>query len=194
MSTSDYLRQVTLGSVEQRPDIKLISYQRSWVSDYQNEADKIRAALGNRVLRLEHVGSTSVPGLTAKPIIDILLVVADSADEEQYVPALEQQGYYLRIREPDWHHHRMLRHRQTAVHLHVFSRGCSEARQMLNFRDWLRLNTADRQLYQATKADLATRDWATMQAYADAKGPVVTAIKQRANQYFKQHATSRGNK
>ena len=91
-----------------------------------------------RVLRLEHVGSTSIPGLAAKPIIDIVLVVADSADEAAYVPALEAAGYVLRIREPGWFEHRVLNGPDTKVNLHVFSDGCPEIGRMLAFRDRLR--------------------------------------------------------
>ena len=72
-------------------------------------------------MRIEHVGSTSVPGLPAKPIIDILLVVADSAKETEYVTALEGAGYKLRVREPGWYEHRMFKRPENDVNLHVFS-------------------------------------------------------------------------
>jgi GrpB-like predicted nucleotidyltransferase (UPF0157 family) len=140
----------------------------------------VRAALGDRVLLLEHVGSTSVPGLAAKPRIDMLLVVADSTDEAAYVPALEAAGYVLHIREPDWYEHRMFKGPDTAVNLHVFSPGCPEIERMLLFRDWLRGNASDRRLYERTKRELARREWAYGQHYADAKAPVVEEIIARA--------------
>jgi hypothetical protein len=65
--------------------------------------------LGCQALQIEHIGSTAVPSLAAKPIIDILLVVADSSDEPAYVAILEFAGYFLRIREPNWHEHRMFK-------------------------------------------------------------------------------------
>jgi GrpB-like predicted nucleotidyltransferase (UPF0157 family) len=129
---------------------------------------------------LEHAGSTSVPGLAAKPIIDMLLVVADSADEPAYVPAMESTGYVLRIREPEWHQHRLFKGPDTNINLHVFSYGCPEIDRMLMFRDWLRSNDADRELYERTKRELAKQTWKYVQNYADAKTSVVEEIIARA--------------
>lgn len=112
-----------------------MNYDDDWPRLFEREAERIRGALGNHALQIEHVGSTSVPGLAAKPVIDIVLVVADSADESAYVPDLEVAGYVLRIREPDWFEHRLLKGPDTNVNLHVFSRGCSEVQVMLDFRD-----------------------------------------------------------
>ncbi len=97
---------------------------------------RIRGALGERALRVEHAGSTAVPGLAAKPVIDIVLAVADSAAETEYARDLETAGYALTIREPEWLEHRMFT--MPGVNLHVFSDGCSEIGRMLAFRDWLR--------------------------------------------------------
>ena len=121
-----------------------------------------------------------MPGLAAKPIIDIVLVVADTTDEEAYVPALEAAGYVLRIREPDWYEHRMFRERETNVNLHVFSAGCEEIDRMLVFRNWLRENASDRELYERTKRELAEEKWKFGQNYADAKTAVVEEIVARA--------------
>jgi GrpB-like predicted nucleotidyltransferase (UPF0157 family) len=76
--------------------------------------------LGWRVLQLEHVGSTSVPGLAAKPVIGIDLTVADPGREQDYVPALEAARFQLLIREPWWYGHLMLRADQPPCNLHVF--------------------------------------------------------------------------
>jgi GrpB-like predicted nucleotidyltransferase (UPF0157 family) len=129
---------------------------------------------------LEHVGSTSVPGLAAKPRIDVVLAVTDSADEATYVPRLEAAGYVLRIREPAWYEHRVLRGPDTDVNVHVFSEGCPEIDRMLLFRDHLRSHDADRALYERTKHELAVRRWRYVQHYADAKGAVVEEILDRA--------------
>ena len=160
--------------------ISIADYDPTWPRLYEIEASKIHAALGERVLLLEHVGSTSVPKLAAKPLLDILLVVADTTDEAAYVPALEAQGYALLIREPDWHEHRMLKGLTPAVNLHVFNPGCVEIRRMRLMRDWLRANPADRALYERTKRGLARREWKYTQNYADAKSDVVEAILARA--------------
>jgi GrpB-like predicted nucleotidyltransferase (UPF0157 family) len=133
--------------------------------------------LGGGVLRLEHVGSTSVPGLVAKPIIDILLVIADPANEAAYVPALERAGYVLRIREPDWYQHRMLKRVEPAVHLHVFGPGGrEEIDRMIRLRDRLRSDPGDRERYAQTKIGLAARTWRHVQFYADAKTDVINDV------------------
>jgi GrpB-like predicted nucleotidyltransferase (UPF0157 family) len=179
--TEQQLRDVTIGEpAHLSGPVELVDYDPAWPQLFALEADRIRAALGDRVLLLEHVGSTSVPGLAAKPWIDMVLIVADSADEPAYVPALEAAGYVLRIREPDWYEHRMFRRSDPGVHLHVFSPHCSEVERMLLFRDHLRRNESDRRLYERTKRELARREWAYVQNYADAKASVVEEIIARA--------------
>ena len=130
--------------------------------------------------RLEHAGCTSVPGLAAKPIIDIVLAVPDSAVEVAYVPDMEAAGYVLTIREPDWFEHRVFKGPDTNINLHTFSEGCSEIDKMLGFRDRLRTHDEDRDLYERTKRDLAAREWRYVQHYADAKTEVVEGIIARA--------------
>jgi GrpB-like predicted nucleotidyltransferase (UPF0157 family) len=160
--------------------IVIADYEPAWPALFEREASRIRAALGDRVQLLEHAGSTSVPGLAAKPRIDIVLAVPDSADEPSYVPALETAGYVLRIREPDWYEHRVFKGPDSDVNLHVFTAGCPEITRMLLFRDWLRANESDRQLYEGVKRDLAQRQWKYTQNYADAKTEVVEEILARA--------------
>ncbi|HEV7129055.1 MAG TPA: GrpB family protein [Ktedonobacterales bacterium] len=160
--------------------IHLAEYDPQWPTLFAREAARINAALGERVRLLEHVGSTSVPGLAAKPRIDVLLVVPDSADEPAYVPAMEAAGYVLHVREPNWYEHRMFNRPDRAVNLHVFSPGCVEIERMLGFRDWLRTHPADRALYERTKRELAARTWKYTQNYADAKAAVVEEILARA--------------
>ncbi|MFD1394357.1 GrpB family protein [Kroppenstedtia eburnea] len=161
--------------------ITLVEYDPRWPELFDREADRVRSILGNKALRVEHVGSTSVPGLCAKPIIDMLLVVADSADEPSYVPALEAAGYTLRIREPEWFEHRMFKGPDIDINLHVFSAGMSEIERMLRFRDWLRANDTDRDNYARAKRSLAQRVWRHVQHYADAKTSIIQEIMDRAN-------------
>jgi GrpB-like predicted nucleotidyltransferase (UPF0157 family) len=181
-TSEDQLRACTVG--ELRPlssRIRIVDHDPTWPQLYEREADRIRAALGGKVLRIEHVGSTSVPELAAKPIIDILLVVPDSADEGAYVPFLERAGYSLRIREPNWHDHRMLKGPDTDINVHVFSEGCPEVDRHLIFRDRLRSDRSDRELYERVKRDLAQQDWKYVQNYADAKTAVINEILLRAS-------------
>lgn len=180
--SDEYIQKVTVGEMKpHNAPITLIEYDPCWPELFDQEANRIRSALGDRVLQLEHVGSTSVPGLCAKPIIDILLVVENTSDEKSYVPDLETAGYILRIREPDWFEHRMFKGPDTNINLHVFSEGTSEIKLMLRFRDWLRANDTDRENYARVKRDLAQYVWRNVQNYADAKTSIVKEIMERAN-------------
>jgi GrpB-like predicted nucleotidyltransferase (UPF0157 family) len=178
----EYLDQITGGNVQllMRP-IEIAEYDPEWPRLYAREEERIRSTLGDRVLRIEHAGSTSVPGLPAKPLVDIVLEVPDSSDEPSYVPDLEAAGYRVVIREPEWYEHRVFKGPDTSVNLHVFSEGCPEIDRMLRFRDRLRNNPADRELYERTKRDLATKKWEYVQDYADAKTAVVEEIVARSD-------------
>ena len=160
--------------------IHLAPYNAEWPAWYEREAARIRTALGDRVRLLEHAGSTSVPGLSAKPVIDIVLAVADSGDEAAYIPDMVGAGYKLTIREPDWFEHRLFKGPDTNINVHTFTEGSPEIRRMLAFRDRLRSHPEELAAYEAAKQDLAGRTWAFVQDYADAKGAVVEGIIARA--------------
>ena len=179
--TEEQIRAAHVGDVtplDRR--VLMVDYDPRWVELFEREAARIGAVLSERALRIEHVGSTSVPGLPAKPVIDIVLVVRDSADEIAYAPVLTEAGYRLRVREPDWYQHRMFKGPDTDINLHTFSAACPEVDRMLLFRDWLRVSPADRQLYARTKSDLARREWRFVQNYADAKTAAIDGILARA--------------
>ena len=180
--TEEQIRAYTIGEPEPLAGrVLIVAYDPQWPELFKREAERIRAALGDRALRIEHTGSTAVQGLAAKPIIDVLLVVSDSGVEGAYVPALEAAGYVLRIREANWFEHRMFKGPDTEINLHVFSLGCPEINRMLMFRDWLRSNDADRDLYARTKLALAESEWKYVQNYADAKTGIIKEIMARAS-------------
>ena len=180
--TEDQIVRSTVGALQPlNGTIYLASYDPAWPVLFSRLEQQIREALSDGVLLLEHVGSTSVPGLSAKPVIDMVLTVADSSQEAAYVKPFEEKGFMLRIREPDWHEHRLLKPPEINGNLHVFSDGCEEIERMLLFRDWLRNHADDRLLYEKTKRDLATRTWKYTQNYADAKTEVVHEIMRRAH-------------
>jgi GrpB-like predicted nucleotidyltransferase (UPF0157 family) len=131
--------------------VVVVPYDPQWPHRYDTLAEQIRRALGATVLDVEHVGSTSVPGLAAKDIIDIDLTVADPRDESAYIPALEQLGYVHTIREPSFHEHRCLRLSEPVVNLHVFGPDCPETIRLRMFRDWLRTHADDRARYEDAK-------------------------------------------
>jgi GrpB-like predicted nucleotidyltransferase (UPF0157 family) len=179
--TDDEIEAVWVGRApELNSTVTLAEYDPDWPALYEREAARVRDVLGEQVVLLEHVGSTSVPGLCAKPIIDILLVVPDSDDELAYVPALENAGYRLVIREPDWERHRAFKGPDTNINLHVYSPDTREIERYLTFRDRLRASDTDRDLYARTKRELAARTWKYIQNYADAKTDVVEQIMSRA--------------
>ena len=180
-ATEEQLVAVTVGRLTPLDKtIDLEPYNPEWPSMYLKLEGQIRDALGSKALMIEHVGSTSVPGLSAKPVIDVVLAVSHSADESSYVPSLERLGYVLRIREPDWFEHRLLKTSIFEGNIHVFSQACEEIGRMLTFRDWLRANNEDMKLYERTKQELAARRWKYVQNYADAKSDVVREILERA--------------
>jgi GrpB-like predicted nucleotidyltransferase (UPF0157 family) len=162
-----YLDRVLVGGRERR-DIVIADYDPAWPERFAAERERIAAALGDRALRIEHIGSTSVPGLAAKPIVDVLVEVAtlDGID-------LEPAGYVLRVREQG---HRMFRTPELDVHVHVWPSGSPSIASHLAFRDRLRASPEDRAAYESLKRELATRDWPDVNHYAEAKGDLIRAI------------------
>lgn len=173
------LDAVLIGGREMRP-IVIVDYDNKWPDRFEELALQVKNALGNGALSVEHIGSTAVPGLAAKPIVDMLLVVHDVTDEGAYVTPLEQKGFVLRVREP---RHRMLRTIEKDVHIHVFEPESQEIRDYLDLRNWLRINEADRDLYTATKKKLAQQRWSDMNYYSDAKSSIVQQILGRARDW-----------
>jgi len=156
--------------------VHISEYDAKWPYLFKRESEKVRAALGDRVLLFEHVGSTAVPGMAAKPCVDLLLVVADPADEPAYLADLEAAGYSMVIREPDWYEHRVLKGPDINLNLHVFGEGCPEVERMRLFRDHLIADADARERYTAVKRELAERTWSRIQDYADAKTAIVQQI------------------
>jgi GrpB-like predicted nucleotidyltransferase (UPF0157 family) len=136
--------------------IEVTDPDTAWPRQYDCLVGRIRQALGWRALRLEHVGSTSVPGLAAKPVIDIDLTVADPDREQDYVPALEAVGFRLLIREPWWYRHRALFADEPRCNLHIFGFESPEPVRHQIFRDWLRGNPTDRDRYAVVKRQAAS--------------------------------------
>ncbi|WP_327002997.1 GrpB family protein [Dactylosporangium sp. NBC_01737] len=164
-----------VGEVPQRwQSIVVEEYDPAWAGRF----DAARSALVEAVdvVDIEHVGSTAVPGLAAKPVIDIDLTVADSADETSYVPALLRLGYRLVLREPWWHGHRMLVSAEEDVHLHVWPPGAPEPVRHRLFRDRLRTHPEDLELYAQAKRRLARDTVDRPGDYSLAKNDVIDAI------------------
>jgi GrpB-like predicted nucleotidyltransferase (UPF0157 family) len=169
------------GQRQEPYEIRLLEHDPAWADEARRVAAHVRALLGDRALEVHHVGSTSVTGLPAKPILDLDLVVADAADEPAYVPDLVAGGFVHRIREPWWHEHRLLVwHGSTPrTTLHVFGPDCPEVVRLLMFLDRLREHEDVRERYAAAKREAAAATNAaggTGMDYNRVKEPVVRAL------------------
>jgi len=173
------LDAVLVGGRERRA-IVLAAPDPTWPVTFERHRVVIGRALGAGARRIDHVGSTSVPGLAAKPIVDIQVTVDDPDDEPAFGPALERAGYEPRVREP---RHRMFRTPARDVHVHVWAAGSDDERRHVLFRDWLRVDAADRTRYEDAKRALAGRRWRDMNYYAEAKAPVISEIMERAESW-----------
>jgi GrpB-like predicted nucleotidyltransferase (UPF0157 family) len=179
VSTPEELDAAWVGGPPPPAPVVIVDYDPGWPDLFAREQIRLCDLLGHSVVAIEHVGSTSVPGLAAKPVVDIDLIVPDSSDEEAYLPRLVAAGYRLTVREPNWHEHRMFKGSDTNINLHVFSPGCPETVRHLVFRDWLRTHPADRDRYAAVKRAIA-EDAVDVRAYSEAKNEVIDDIYRRA--------------
>lgn len=157
--------------------LTLAEHDPGWADTFREHRARILTALEGRDVVVEHIGSTSVPGLAAKPVVDVVVVVEDITAEEDYLGPLLAAGYVLRVREPG---HRLVRTPERDVHVHVYGRGDQAVEDYLLLRDHLRQEGSDRTLYESVKRDLVARRWDDTNDYADAKTEVITAIKERA--------------
>jgi GrpB-like predicted nucleotidyltransferase (UPF0157 family) len=172
-----YLDKVLVGGREPPGRITIADYDPAWPARFERERVRIEQALGPVAKRIEHIGSTSVPGLAAKPIVDVLVTVADPDDEAAFARGLTGLGYVLRVREPG---HRMFRTPERDLHVHVWADDDPEVSRYLALRDRLRSSPEDRAAYERLKRELASREWEDMNHYADAKSELIEAILARA--------------
>ncbi len=162
-----------VGGVERR-ELVVVPHDVSWAGLFDAERRRIADALGSSALQIEHIGSTAVPGLAAKPIIDVLVTVERIADDAAYSPALVGAGYRLRTREPG---HRMFRTPDLGVHVHVLQRDDDAATAYLDLRDRLRASETARAQYTAVKHAVIATGVTDMNAYSEAKSDVIAAIR-----------------
>jgi GrpB-like predicted nucleotidyltransferase (UPF0157 family) len=174
---------VTILGERDGSSVRIVDYDPAWPVRFDAERDRIMSALGPVARRVEHIGSTSVPGLGAKPVVDVMVTVDDPDDDLAFVPALIGAGYPLRVIEPG---HRMFHSPALDVHVHLWRAGSEDERRHLLFRDWLRASADDRERYETVKRDLAAREWVDSNDYADAKTEIVMAIMERAEPWASQ--------
>ena len=172
-----YLDKVLVGGREPLAVVTLLDYDPSWVDRFAELHHEISMALRSVALSVQHIGSTAVPGLVAKPIVDVLLTVSHISDEAAYRLPLERAGFGLRVLGSD---HRMFRTGARDAHIHVYEPTNQAVQDYLDFRDWLRVDLASRQLYGVTKRQLAQRMWSDRNDYAAAKSEVIQELLARA--------------
>ncbi|OAP65226.1 hypothetical protein AYL99_01198 [Fonsecaea erecta] len=171
-----------------RLKMAIVEPNPAWPQRFLDTKARIEAALGATAVAVLHAGSTSVPGLPAKDVIDVDLVVRDVQDEAAYVEPLGRAGFLFLFREPAWHQHRFFvdegdRPGAYPVNLHVFGSDCPEVERHRIFREWLATSPDDRERYAAVKRECAAMSEATgesMQEYTVRKGKIVREILDRA--------------
>lgn len=161
----------------------MVEYDRLWPEQFAQEAERLRQAMGDALVAVEHVGSTSVPGLSAKPVLDILIGVRVFGEGEASVPALEALGYECRgengIPGRLFFRKGLVEYRRTH-HLHMVETGHEQWVSMLSFRDYLRAHPDEARRYEALKHDLASRFRDDRRAYTDGKAEFVEAVLKKA--------------
>jgi len=182
MLMSEHPRRPDVDEVEfvggqEKRELHVVDYDPHWAHIFLVHQQRIQTALAAVPVDIHHIGSTSVPGLPAKPIVDIAIAVDDITAEEDYLTPLLAAGYLLRVREPA---HRLVRTPERDVHVHILEKGDPAITRYLVFRDRLRSDADDRALYAETKKALIRQGFDDMNAYSDAKTDVIAAIVARA--------------
>lgn len=172
-------------------EIIIVDYDPGWPEKYEQEAARLRAALDpSLIIRIEHIGSTSIPNLPAKPIIDLLVGVTslDRARQEA-IPALEALGYAFWFDNPDKDHLFFVKglppNSPRSHHVHIVEMN-NDHWDSVVFRDYLRAHPAEAARYAALKRDLAVRYRADREAYTEAKGDFVREIMEKARAETKE--------
>ncbi len=174
-------RDVVPGSHRARSDpIEVVPYDERWPALFAQWRDKLLSALHDAAPRIDHIGSTAVPGLAAKAVIDIQVGVRDIEDEPSYVPAIEALGVALRLREPGHRFFRPSGDRPRTVQIHVYQAGSTEERDHLLFRDFLRADPQAREAYARMKREVALRYRDDRIAYNEAKTAFILDQMERA--------------
>jgi len=178
--------EVIPGSDRPLDPIEIVAYDPEWPARFESWREKLAAVLGPTALRIDHFGSTSIPGLPAKPVIDIQVRVDDMNNEELYVPQIEGLGVQLRSRDDDHRFFRPFAGKPRDVHIHVCNLGSEWARKDLLFAAYLRQDAAARSEYLRGK-ELAAARWADDRiAYTEAKTEVIGAISPRAEEWARR--------
>jgi GrpB-like predicted nucleotidyltransferase (UPF0157 family) len=171
----------------ERQPVEVVAYDPGWAQRFGAWRGRLVGLLGPVALRIEHVGSTSVPGLVAKPVVDIQISVAELSDEDRYAPSCEAAGLQFRFRDDEHRYFQPPPGQPRDVHVHVCQQGSDWERVHLLFRDYLRSSADARESYAAAKRE-AARVWGNDRpAYTEAKTDVILGILDRAEAWANCH-------
>lgn len=161
-----------------RREVRLVPHDPRWAEGYRLEAERLQQALGAHALEIAHIGSTAVPGLAAKPLLDIMVATPSLAERDQVIPLLEGAGYEFRPHDTIPERLFFIAGEADArrVNLSLAARDSAYWRDHLAFRDILRARPEVAAAYANLKADLAARYPADRLAYTAAKGEFVTRV------------------
>jgi GrpB-like predicted nucleotidyltransferase (UPF0157 family) len=167
---------------ERDPAVRIVDYDPGWPDEAARELRRVGEALGGLAVRLDHVGSTSVPGLAAKPIVDLQVSVAALEPKDAYVEPLEAIGYLFVpfATAPEYHFFGKPPERPRTHHLHVCLAGSFEERRHLVVRDFLRANPDEAARYEAVKRESARLHPEDRVAYMAGKEGFILAMERRA--------------
>jgi GrpB-like predicted nucleotidyltransferase (UPF0157 family) len=172
------------------PAVRIVDYDPAWPALAEAELARIKEALGEVALRLEHVGSTAVQGLAAKPIVDLQLSVDSMEPREPFVKPLEALGYLFAPapESPDRHFFARPPQRPRTHHLHVCAAGGEHELRHLAVRDFLRAHADEAERYAALKRELVARHPQDRLAYIEGKEVYLAALEQRAVAWIRRSA------
>jgi GrpB-like predicted nucleotidyltransferase (UPF0157 family) len=183
---------VLLGRTRDDP-IEVVNYDPRWPGKFKRMRQRLVHALGPEAVQIEHIGSTAVPGLAAKPIIDIQVSVADVEDEDAYRAAIESCGFVLRYREAGHRYFRPPPAKPREYQLHVCTVGSRWEREHLLFRDFLRTHAEEAAQYETVKHDVAGHHRDNRIAYMDAKQPFIAQMLTEAEDWAASVGWSRSS-
>lgn len=175
--------------------IEVVPHNPSWTHQYALEAALMRAIFGETILAIHHIGSTAIPGIKAKPVIDIMIAVKDIAAVEAYHPAMVAAGYTPRGEAgvPNRRFFRKDTNGLRSHHVHIYPQGDPNLARQLNFRDYLRAHPAEAQTYSQLKEKLAAEFRTDSVRYTEGKTDFVERINRLAADWWKDHPNPTGS-